>query len=269
MFFTTKVKEIKLILGSIIAKMCQNDKFIQEAALNFKIYDIIAYFDDKSLDSDIKNKCIFLLTGMLYGDSPLPKRVFLTEFNGLNLLIDLLKEDPSRIRVYQIINEITKLEEKVDKENFEFRAEISSIILKSELPLFLLNLFKELDINNNDFTDQRNCLAQIFVNLNDVYKEMNMLDEIKELFKSFLNQMKSTETTNPCKEDEIANIKEAYLNLLKESSKKKTEINLGDNVETLENGAVLISISKPKDEENKSEVTINNQDNNAPLLLGP
>jgi hypothetical protein len=115
--------------------MMQNDKYVQDAAADlnlFKILEIINETDDEKLLA----KCVYILSGLIYGDNLKTKLIFLENLDGLSFLYNLLlktKNNNSVLkRTLNILRDITKIEEN--------DSELNQIRLKSLLQILDLKL---------------------------------------------------------------------------------------------------------------------------------
>ena len=55
--------------------MMQNDKYVQDAAVDLNIFDILILIHN-SEDETLIAKCVYMLTGLLYGDNLKIKLLF-------------------------------------------------------------------------------------------------------------------------------------------------------------------------------------------------
>jgi hypothetical protein len=203
--------KIRITIGRLIGGMMQNDKFIQAAAIKFNIFKILevlneeySNFHDEDKDRvGYFNNLIYILTGIVYGEGEEGKRVFLTDYNGIKLLYNLIltiayKENNSSMelnlnsenkkytslkRILTIIKELAKVEEKTS-ENYKVRFITIESITSIKLQNILLNILKDIQMKTEEEVETANLILNIFAsivkiypNLEEIFKEIEILNE--------------------------------------------------------------------------------------------
>jgi hypothetical protein len=216
-FFETKNKKIKLLLGSLLGTMMQNDKYIQTEAINlgiFKILEMINTTEDKELNT----KYIYILTGVLYGEIEKSKRLFLEEFDGLKLIHNLLiKNSPfdgnqgnitTFKRVLNIIKELTKIEER-EAENYKIRHLCMNKIKEINLHEMLINFLNGSNYNSSDDVDILKTILEIFTNC------VRLFDSLEPLYKIIQELNAKLNSSEFLTKEEIKEEKDFFIQLLK------------------------------------------------------
>jgi hypothetical protein len=258
-FFSTKHKNVKLSLASLLGSMMQNDKFIQTAAIDlgiFKILDLINSCNDKELSA----KYIYILTGILYGEFEKSKTLFLEEFDGLKLLYNLLikncpqGDNPQYTtfkRVLNIIKELTKIEEK-EAENFNVRRLCLNKMGEINLHKMMLEILSGMDYNTSDNADVVKIVLEILIHCAVLFESLDSVFSIIQELNSKLNESKFLS------KEEIAEEKNYIIHVLKsiksEFNNKNIQMNNQGNVLQLIPGEGLVateenSVVIVKDEE--------------------
>jgi hypothetical protein len=177
-FFDTKEKKIKLSLANIFTSMLQNDKFVQDAAIELGLFKRVMILLNETQDSDIMDKSIYMLTGLLYGEYDKPKILFLNEYDGIKLLYNLLiknhQHKKNTRRIMNILNEITRREDH-DNINYKTRFIAMERIKEIKMNELLLGILEECDLLEFDIG---NLVLEIFINIIKIY------DNLEEIFKS-------------------------------------------------------------------------------------
>ena len=80
-----------------------------------RLQNILPILND-SEDLDLSSKCSYILTGLLFGEYDLPKRLFLEEYDGIRLIHNLLIINRNNFkntkRLLNLIQELTRIEDK-------------------------------------------------------------------------------------------------------------------------------------------------------------
>jgi hypothetical protein len=177
-FFNTKEKKIKLALANVLTSMLQNDKFVQDAAIELGLFKRTLILLNESDDAEITEKCIYMLTGLLYGEYERPKLLFINDYDGIKLLYNLIIKNShhkkNTRRVVNILNEITRRE---DHDNANYNTRFIAIEKMKEIKMneLLLSILEECDLVEFDIG---NAVLEIFINIIKIY------DNLDEVFKS-------------------------------------------------------------------------------------
>jgi len=215
-FFSTKHKSIKLLLASLLATMMQNDKIIQAAAIDFGIFKVLGLLNSNE-DRDLSAKYIYLLTGLLYGDSEKSKSIFIQEFDGVKLLHNILIKNkpgengasfPTFKRALGIIKELTKIEDK-EAENFKIRKLCLGKMGEIKLQLLLLDFLSEMDYSTNDNIDITKLILEILSHSSKLFEK---LDPVLKLIGELNAKMSNSEILT---KEEITEEKAFIIGILK------------------------------------------------------
>jgi len=174
--FTCKNKKLKVEYCSLLALMLQNHKFVQEEAVKLGIYKIIPLIYSEQ-DPDILNKYLYVLGGMIYGDYPKGRKIFLDE-NGLELIYTLAgKFTPYLRRVINIFSELTKPEE--EKEDTVVREKILHYLTSEKRYSIFLEMLVESFKEDPAYEDIRNNLYHLLRNIYCIISEEEMVKVIE------------------------------------------------------------------------------------------
>jgi hypothetical protein len=248
-FFNTKARKIKIKLASLLGSILQNDKYIQNAAIDLGIFKVLELLNTSD-DEVMTGKYVYLLTGILYGEYEKSKTLFLNEFDGMKLLYNLLiktpRTSPAYRRILNIVQELTKIEDN-QAENFKVRYLAMTKISEINLHLLLVKTLEELDYNSMD------CIDLVKITLEILKNVIKLFDNLDEVFKAITTVNEKLNSCELLTKEEIHDEKAYIIEILKSiklefSKKEETEkIQLSENnICTLnsgnscENGNVLV-----------------------------
>jgi len=153
--------------------MMQNDKYVQDAAADlnlFKILEIINGTDDEKL----RAKCVYILSGLIYGDSLKTKLIFLENLDGLSFIYNLLLKTKDNYPVFKrtlnVLRDITKIEEN-DSELNQIRLKCLLKIMDLKLNQLILTILRKSDFSYDDFevyennSDIRGICYDLLINI--------------------------------------------------------------------------------------------------------
>jgi hypothetical protein len=248
-FFTTEHKEIRMNIADALTTMMQNDKLVQEAAMQFNIFNVLDFLN-KSQDKVMTTKYIYMLTGILYGEGEKTKLAFMNEYDGIKLLFNLMiKIDFNSIedsknfkRLLNIVKELTRIEEK-ESENYKTRKIAIEKIKEIQMNKMFVELVRNLefcgdDVNKiEDSLDKMRIIFEIFVNIVKVY------DGLAEIFKVITEVNEKLNASTYLDEERKKEEKKFIIHILKSLKTefaKEEEVNEDNkNTENLVNGVVI------------------------------
>jgi len=153
--------------------MMQNDKYVQDAAADFNLFKILEIINDTD-DDKLRAKCVYILSGLIYGDNIKTKLIFLENLDGLsflfNLLIKIKDNYPVFKRTLNILRDITKIEEN-DSELNQIRLKSLLKIIDLKLNELILTILKksivcydDVEVYENN-SDVRLILYDLLINI--------------------------------------------------------------------------------------------------------
>ena len=197
-FYSTQYKEVHIILADILTTMMQNDKMVQEAAMQFEIFNVLDLIN-KTQDKTLIAKYIYMLTGIIYGEGEKPKLMFMNDFDGFKLLYNLLikntqLEDVKNFkRILNVVRELTRIED-TTSENYQTKLLAVKKIKEINMHIILMEFLKKLEFNDVNFLeddlDLMKILLQIFVNIVKLY---DSLADILNLISEVNNKLNTSE----------------------------------------------------------------------------
>jgi hypothetical protein len=132
--------------------MMQNDKYVQDAAVDLNIFDILILMHNSD-DEILIAKCVYMLTGLLYGDNLQIKLLFLEKFDGIALIYNMLLKNKDRLTVFKrvlgILREMTKIEESDSPLN-QIRLKCLLKVIDLKLNELVLTIVNNSNINDED-----------------------------------------------------------------------------------------------------------------------
>ena len=214
-FFSTQYKEIQIVMSDILTTMMQNDKYVQEAAMQLNIFNILDLLN-KSEDQVMIGKYIYMLTGIIYGEGDKTKICFLTEYDGMKLLFNLLIKNSNNSkntkRLLNLIKELTRIDDK-DSENFNTRKVALENIKEIQTNKMLIELLKGLDMENTELAeenlDKMKIILQILVN---IVKSFESLKDIFQIISDLNEKLNKSVVIN---EDSKKEEKKYIIHILK------------------------------------------------------
>lgn len=164
--------------------MMQNDKYVQDAAADLNLFKILEIINDTD-DEKLRSKCVYILSGLIYGDNMKTKLIFLDNLDGLSFLYNLLIKTKDNYPVFKralnILRDITKIEDNDSELNqIRLKSLLKIMDLKlNELILTILNKsivsFDNPEINENN-SDIRLICYDLLINI------CKSFDSISEIF---------------------------------------------------------------------------------------
>jgi hypothetical protein len=245
-FYSTKFKPVKLMLANILTSMLQNDKYVQEAAIELGLFKQVLVALNENEDAELTDKYVYLLTGLLYGEYEKPKRLLLEEFDGVRLLNNLLIKNSLNGKIFRrllsILKELSRIEEK-ESDNVNTRFILIDKIKEINLQALLLNYLDSTDYKNENDFEVRNILLDIFINIVRVY------DSLEEIYKVIenLNKKLAESKIETEKEEKlhlvhvIKRLKDEFTNY-KQNIQNNDDTQSSSNVQVLENGNMAIRL---------------------------
>jgi len=132
--------------------MMQNDKYVQDAAADLNIFDILVLMHN-SEDKTLTAKCVYILTGLLYGDNLKMKLLFLEKFDGIALIYNMLIKNKDSLPVFKrvlgILREMTKIEESDSPLN-QIRLKCLLKVIELKLNELILTIINNSSIDEDD-----------------------------------------------------------------------------------------------------------------------
>jgi len=258
--FNTKNKELRLNFCSLLALMLQNHKFAQEAALSFNIFNIVNIIENES-DVDVISKMLYILCGLLYGDFTEPRKRFISEYNGLEVLKKLIQRKYTSYlrRVISIFVELTKHEEVED----------DHVIRNTTLEFlkFSKNYFIFIDLLFGSYREE-GLYEDIRSNIYNLLKNIYCLFEKKDInniIEKSLKMLSDSKIDSSVKDHEQIQLKEILVIINQDESNKenknsqnKVNVHFIDpkniNLEAKDlEGLTIIDKTSEKKEEKKEE----------------
>ena len=188
-FFETKHKKIKIEYARIITQMCQNESYVQKAALELGIFNYLKDLNEEK-DQELINVYIYMLTGLLYGQEISTRKYFVEECDGIKLLFNLLIREINSFkntkRLLNIYSELTKeIDESIVKGGKDLRKYIMNQIKELKLHQRFLAMLNEYNYNNENNCDVIHLIFSIIYNLTELYMDnpSEVFDEIKKMNK--------------------------------------------------------------------------------------
>lgn len=249
-FFTTQHKEIQMYLADLLTTMMQNDKLVQEAAMQFDIFNILDLLN-KSQDKTMITKYIYMLTGILYGEGEKTKVFFLNECNGMKLLFNLLikldmnsgEDSKNYKRILNIIKELTRIEEK-ESENYKTRTIAMQKIKEIHMNKMFLDCFRNLEFNYDDSNkiednlDNMKIILEIFVNVVKVY------DGLADIFKAITEVNEKLNASSYLDEERKKEEKKLIIHIIKNLKSEFAKEEVNDDVKISGNDESGVSIEE-------------------------
>jgi hypothetical protein len=180
--------------------MMQNDKYVQDAAVDLNIFDILILIHN-SEDETLIAKCVYMLTGLLYGDNLKIKLLFLEKFDGITLIYNMILKNKDRLplfkRVLSILREMTKIEESDSPLN-QIRLKCLLKVIELKLNELILTIINNSHINDEDNSfyllnfEIREITYDILVNFCKSFSSIKEIFDVMIYFILFyiLNQIK-------------------------------------------------------------------------------
>jgi hypothetical protein len=240
-FYTTKSLQIKISLANVLTSMLQNDKYVQEAAIELGLFKQLLIYLNETEDMILMDKYIYLLTGLLYGDYERPKKLFLLDYDGLKLINNLLIKNKENVKNFKrLLSIIKELSRKEDKhcENYNTKFLLIDKMKEIGLHKMLLSNLDNTEYSKSEDFEIRDIIFEIF---NNTIRAFDSLDEIYKVIENLNNKIKSSK---------IETEKEEKLKLVHVIKDLKTEFtnyeqfkeNGSSNIEVLENGNLAIKL---------------------------
>jgi hypothetical protein len=240
-FYSTKYKKIKLMLGNVLTSMLQNDKYVQEAAIEVGLFKQVLISLNETDDPELVDKYLYLLTGLLYGDNEKARMLFLSDYDGLKLLGGLLfKTDGNHKNFKRVLCIIKELSRKEDKgtDGYKTRFLLIEKMKEYNIHLLLLKIMGDACYTKPEDGEFREVVFDIFLNTVGVFDSLDLMDKIIDKMSNKISMMKDVE-----KEKEEKMKLEQFKETLKtEFENKDNEGSVDPNVEMLENGNIAIKL---------------------------
>ena len=177
-------------MAGILTSMMQNDTYVQDAAVRFNLFNILNIINETN-DKQTLGKCIYILSGLVYGDNLNTKLIFLEKYDGISLLHNLMiknKENfPVFRRILNILRDLTKIEDN-DSDLNQIRLKSLLKIIDLKINDLLLNFIKNISISDEDKENYENNLeirGIIYDILINICKSFDSLKEIFDVNKNF------------------------------------------------------------------------------------
>jgi hypothetical protein len=164
--------------------MMQNDKYVQDAAADLNLFKILEIINDTN-DEKLRAKCVYILSGLIYGDNLKTKLIFIENLDGLSFLYNLLLKTKDNYPVFKrtlnIIRDITKIEEN-DSELNQIRLKSLLKIIDLKLNELILTILKKSVVSYDDIeiyennSDIRSITYDLLINI------CKSFDSLKEIF---------------------------------------------------------------------------------------
>ncbi len=163
--------------------MMQNDKYVQDAAAKLKLFDILKIINNTD-DEKLLAKCVYILSGLLYGDNLNTKLIFIDDLDGLELLYNLLIKAKNNYSIFKrtlnIFRELTKIEEN-DSELNQIRLKALLKIMDLKMNDLMLNILKNSLVSYDDkeiFNNNSEIRTIIYDLLLNICKSFDSLNDI-------------------------------------------------------------------------------------------
>lgn len=171
--------------------MMQNDKYVQDAAADLNLFKILELINDTD-DEKLRAKCVYILSGLLYGDNLKTKLIFLETLDGLSFLYNLLLKTKDNYPVFKrtlnILRDITKIEEN-DSELNQIRLKSLLKIMDLKFNELILTILKNTVVSYDDVevyennSEIRSITYDLLIN---ICKSFDSLKDIFDVRASFL-----------------------------------------------------------------------------------
>ena len=258
LFFYSKNLTVKVQLCRLIALMMQNDIEVQKHALENGILEVVNFLKEDTVEKELIQKIIYLLSGLIYGECEESRLSFVKDFDGFEILKNVYQKYEI-FRILRIFQDLTKPEDNVKlhktsmimKENF----------VKKNLDSFILEIL-EKDFNNfhnTDDDDIKSTIYNILINISSMWNE-DQYETYNQFYKKILNKtLVDKSITDPQIKDLIRTSNEQIKNNYKN---KKTYIpDSGDFLEEL-NIIGVLNKDKSKTDTSGNDVKILALDSN-------
>lgn len=173
-------------MAGVLSSMMQNDKLVQNAAADLGVFNILNVINETS-DDKLLAKCIYILTGLIYGDNLHTKILFLENYEGLSLIYNLIIKHKNNITVFKrilnILREMTKIEDN-DSELNQIRLKSLLKIMDLKLNTLVLQLLASSSLDNENKEEYENhseIRVIIYDLLINICKSFSSLNEIFEV----------------------------------------------------------------------------------------
>lgn len=170
--------------------MMQNDPYVQEAAVDLNIFDILVLMHN-SEDNTLIAKCVYILTGLLYGDNLKMKLLFLEKFDGIALIYNMLIKNKDKLPVFKrilgILREVTKIEE-CDSPLNQIRLKCLLRVIELKLNELVLTIINNSSINDDEESfyflnnEIRQTAYDILVNLCKSFSNVKDIYDVNNFF---------------------------------------------------------------------------------------
>lgn len=213
-FFETNHKKVKISLGRILAQMMQNDNYIQKAAMDMGIFQLLKDLNNET-DQELITNYIYILTGIIYGNEVSVRKYFVKELDGMTLLYNLLLKQRMCFknfrRIISITNDLTKIIDDNDSlESFNLRKDALEIIKQRNIHSFLIEMAKEYPYNKDEKNiDSIHLIFGLIANIAEIY---DSFDVIKELIQIKNLNLKDTKELS---EEQIKEEKSFLIDIMK------------------------------------------------------
>ena len=247
-FFDTCHFNLKLNLARLLSNMMQNDKIVQEEALNSGLLKCLIYLKSNEFydindenNKQLVNKTILVLSGFINGECTEAKKAFVNE-NGYQLLFNIYKEN-TIFRILKIVEELTKPE--IDKILLETSDYLIDNFLKINGVDNILEVLSQEYTKNNE--DEAIVCLNILSNTShkwdsSTYDKFSLT--VNELFKGSSTNLKKMLLENVKKVNNNYNSKSQDLSYLDETF----------GFEQTEDGNKIISLDQPIKKENDVKI---------------
>lgn len=255
-FFKTNNNKIKVKLASILANMMQNEPYVQEAAIDHGIYEeVFKILGDQNADLTLIKKTIYLLTGLIFGQSFKSKNLILENSKNnqlINYFLNDLNENErkldnsSYLRLLNILGELSRLEEK-GSECYEIRFNFLQIVKENEFSKFYLKLLQNYNINKENFDNRVEILKrllQFLLNIAPVYAQ----NEVQTNFIHLIKSLGENNLIHVGQLQELTNIYNDSIKELKEINEAAaTNPNINEEIQIETNKGMIRLVLKPED----------------------
>lgn len=178
-------------MASVLTSMMQNDKLVQDAAINFNLFKILEIINETD-DEKLLAKCVYILSGLIYGDNLNTKLVFMENHDGISFIYNLIIKTKDNYtvfkRVLNILRDLTKIEDN-DSELNQIRLRALLKIIDLKLNELILSIVKNSITSYDDkdvFEHNSEIRAIAYDLLVNICKSFTSLKEIFDV-SLFLN----------------------------------------------------------------------------------
>lgn len=261
-FSETNLK-IQLQLLRLLGLMLQNDMKVQQDALNHNIFYVLGFLKESKSDShdyklkensDLVDKALYVLCGLIYGECIESRLSFVIDQNGFEILTSAFNEVKNK-RIIQIIQDLTKPED--EPERIKLNKTILDNFSKNDMfDKTIKWLEDDFETDVNEVNSFKINLFQILTNTSHIWTS-EQYTKYNEFYKKILNLS--------LKEKKITD--EELKQLIRDQNSSISQNYKNRKVEIKETPNIVHEYEKENNKD-KEEQTVKEEKSNQMLLLG-